>query len=299
MALKRGLGRGLDAILEKPEVRDGIQLLPLWQLQPNRHQPRNAFDKGGLEELSQSIQAQGIIQPLVASPGEAGKYVIVAGERRWRAAKMAGLREVPVIVREIEDDRQLLELALVENLQREDLNAVEEAEAFQALRENFRLSQDQVGQRVGKSRTTITNSLRLLRLGPEVLDLVRDGALTAGQARPLLGIESKGAQLHLARRAVQEELSARQVEAIVRRESGASRATAAKSRTDVHASAAADALTRSLQAKVEIVRRGKKGVVKIHFHSEEELMGIYERLMKTATVSVAESEAETAEERQD
>ncbi len=187
---KRGLGRGLDALIEKVEEKkpeEPVRTLPIDRLHPNRFQPRTHFDDAALEELAESIRAQGIIQPLVVAP-EGDGWAIIAGERRWRAARQAGLEAVPVVVREVADDREMLELALVENLQRSDLNPIEEAEAYAALQEKFGLSQEDVATRVGKARTTVTNSLRLLRLPDEVLDLLREGRLTAGQARPLLGL---------------------------------------------------------------------------------------------------------------
>jgi ParB family chromosome partitioning protein len=274
---RRGLGRGLDALLEPPKTE--VRSLPVGQLAPNRFQPRRDFDPVALTELADSIRAQGVVQPVVVTPGEGGRYVIVAGERRWRAAQQAGLAEVPVVVREVSGDRQLLELALVENLQRSDLNPIEEAIAYQALAEEFGHSQEEIAQQVGKARPTISNSLRLLHLQPEVQDLLRAGRLTAGQARPLLALARREAQVALAERAAREGLSARQLEAMV-----AAPPTPAKRRqeqaTDVHRAAAAERLTRRLQTRVEIKRRRRGGgVVEIHFHSEEELMRLFDRLV--------------------
>ena len=189
-----------------------MHTLPIDRLRPNRFQPRSRFDDAAIEDLAASIRAQGIVQPLVVTP-EGDDYAIIAGERRWRAARKAGLEQVPVVVRQVADDRELLELALVENLQRSDLNPIEEAEAYAALQEKFGLSQEEVATRVGKARTTVTNALRLLRLPDEVLDLLREGRLTAGQARPLLGLQDADAQIQLADRAVRDGLSARDLEA--------------------------------------------------------------------------------------
>ncbi len=211
---KRGLGRGLDALIEKVEEKkpeEPVRTLPIDRLRPNRFQPRTHFDDAAIAELAESIRAQGIIQPLVVAPEGEG-WAIIAGERRWRAARRAGLEAVPVVIRQVADDRELLELALVENLQRSDLNPVEEAEAYSALQEKFGLSQEEVAARVGKARTTVTNALRLLRLPDEVLDLLREGRLTAGQARPLLALADHDAQITLADRAVREGLSARDLE---------------------------------------------------------------------------------------
>ena len=277
---KRGLGRGLDALLETvPEKPpEGIRTLPIDSLRPNRFQPRTEFVDAALDELADSIRAQGIIQPLVVTPEGEG-WAIVAGERRWRAARKAGLETVPVVVREVADDRELLELALVENLQRSDLNPMEEAEAYSSLQERFGLSQEAVATRVGKARPTVTNALRLLRLPEEVRELLREGQLTAGQARPLLGMENADEQILLAERAVREGLSARELERLT---AAAKEPPKAKPKADrpveVHTVAAEEKLTRRLQTRVEIKRQGKGGFVRIHFHSEEELMRLYEVL---------------------
>src|SRR6185295_8693001 len=209
-AKKRGLGRGLDALIEKAP-HEAVRSLPVASLRPNRLQPRTHFDETAIEELAESIRAQGIVQPLVVTP-EGEEWTIIAGERRWRAARRAGLEVVPVVVREVADSRELLELALVENLQRSDLNPLEEAEAYAALQEQFSLSQEAVASRVGKARTTVTNALRLLRLPEEVRELLREGQLTAGQARPLLALPGAAEQVRLAERAVRDGLSARDLE---------------------------------------------------------------------------------------
>lgn len=283
---KRGLGRGLDALIEEaPATPAPVQTLPIGQLKPNRFQPRTRFDEESIDELAASIKAQGIVQPLVVSPEADGTYVIVAGERRWRASRRAGLETVPVVVRQVADDRELLELALVENLQRTDLNALEEAEAYLALQEKFGLSQEDIAARVGKARTTVTNALRLLRLPEEVQELLRDGRLTAGQARPLLGLPGREAQISLADRAVREGLSARNLE---RLSSEPAREKPKKPRpVEVDAAntaAAEEKLTRRLQTRVVIRRRGKGGVLHIHFHSEEELMRLYDFLVERGDV---------------
>ncbi len=284
---KRGLGRGLDALLEReeeaPAVPAPIQSLPIGQLKPNRFQPRTQFDDAAIEELAASIKTQGIVQPLVVSPNEDGTYVIVAGERRWRASRLAGLETVPVVVRHVTDDREMLELALVENLQRSDLNVLEEAEAYLSLQEKFGLSQEDIATRVGKARTTVTNALRLLRLPDEVQELLREGRLTAGQARPLLGLPSREAQLALADRAVREGLTARDLERLSS-EPAREKPKKKPRPVEVHTAAAEEKLTRRLQTRVEIRRRGKGGILHIHFHSEEELMRLYEVLVERGDV---------------
>lgn len=276
MKRKGGLGRGLDALLEVQEV--GVQSVPVGQLTPNRLQPRADFDNAGMDELTESIRRQGIVQPVVVTPRAEGGFTIVAGERRWRAASRAGLEQIPVVVREVDDDRQLLEMALVENLQRADLNAVEEAEAFRSLHDTFGLSQEEIGVQVGKSRATVGNALRLLALPVEILDMLRDGRLTAGQARPLLGVEKLDEQVGLARRAVRDGLTARQLEALASQEKKPRRRRKLLT-MDPDTAAAAERLTRELQTKVEIWRRGSGGTVRLHFHSEEELMRLYDVLL--------------------
>ncbi len=282
MARKRGLGRGLDSLIVKEEGRV-TQKLPIDRIQPNRFQPRTAFAEDDLADLEASIRAQGIVQPIVVTPEPDGTHSIIAGERRWRAARMAGLVEVPVVVRKVADDQERLELALVENLQRSDLNPIEEAEAYALLREKFSLSQEQIAQRVGKGRTTVTNVLRLLKLPKELLELLRGGELNAGQARPLLALESPDEQIELARVAIREGLSAREMENQVSKKTTNAAPKKAKRvwPEDVHAVAAAEKLTRRLQTKVEIRRRGKGGQLRVLYHSEEELMRLYDHFMET------------------
>jgi ParB family chromosome partitioning protein len=273
-AKRRGLGRGLDALLDS-QAAEEPRSLPISRLKPNRFQPRSRFDESGLEELADSIRVQGIVQPLLVTPAPGGDYVIVAGERRWRAAQRAGLAEVPVVVRAVDDDGQLLEMALVENLQRADLNAVEEADAYRSLAEEFGLAQEEVARRVGKSRSAVTNSLRLLRLPPEVLDLVRDGTLSAGQVRPLVPLSAEAA-LELARRAARLGLTARQIERLA---AGSGAARKAPKGPDPDTAEAADRLTRKLQTKVEIRRQGRGGRILVRFHDEEELMRLFDLFM--------------------
>jgi ParB family transcriptional regulator, chromosome partitioning protein len=253
-------------------------------LHPNRFQPRTFFDEAAIEDLVASVRAQGIIQPLVVTP-EGDGYAIIAGERRWRAARKAGLEAVPVVIRQVTDDRELLELALVENLQRSDLNPIEEAEAYAALQEKFGLSQEEVAARVGKARTTVTNALRLLRLPDEVLDLLREGRLTAGQARPLLAIQDPEEQIRLADRAVRDGLSARDLERLAAEPQPEEQPKPKKPDrpVEVHTAAAEERLTRRLQTRVEIKRQGPgghRGQLRIHFHSEEELMRLFDVLIE-------------------
>ena len=284
-ARRRGLGRGLDALLgaetppsEAPPVQSTTEDLALDRLQPNRHQPRTVFNENGLEELASSIREQGIIQPIVVTARDDGRFTIVAGERRWRAARRAGLERVPVVIREITGAQEMLELALVENVQRADLNAVEEAEAYKSLGDRFGLSQEQIGQRVGKSRPTVANALRLLRLSAPVQDLLRDGRLTAGQARPLIGIEDHQRQIALAERAVEEGLTARQLESEVAGRKPKAAVSKKPEERDVHTRAAIERLTQALQTRVDIARRRRGGQIRIDFHSEDELIRLYDHL---------------------
>jgi ParB family chromosome partitioning protein len=246
------------------------------QLAPNRYQPRSRFDDEGLEELTASIKAQGVIQPIVVSPTGSNTYTIIAGERRWRAAQRAGLQVVPVVVRQVQDDRQLLELALVENVQRADLNPVEEAEAYRMLVDNFGLAHEQIAERVGKTRPAVSNALRLLRLPPAVLDLLRAGNLSAGQARALLAFEDAATIERMAERAARQGLPARALEALA---AGGGKKKRAKAPPEPNAAAAAERLTQRLQTRVEIERRARGGTIRLHFHSEEELMRLYDLLM--------------------
>jgi ParB family chromosome partitioning protein len=273
-ARKRALGRGLNDLLgeETPDVTT----LPIERLRPNRLQPRSVFDAEDLASLVRSIQSQGIVQPLVVSPLEGGAYMIVAGERRWRAAQQAGLDSVPVVVRRVESDRELLEMALVENLQREDLNPLEEAMAYRRLQDDFGLNQEEIAARVGKGRSTISNALRLLLLPGAIQQLLAEGTLTAGQARPLLAIEGPARQIQLAKKAAAGRLNARQLEALA----AGGESTRVAPAVDPDTVAAAERLTRKLQTRVEIRRSGKGGTLRITFHSEEELMRLFELLIQ-------------------
>jgi ParB family chromosome partitioning protein len=219
VARRSGLGKGLGALIPTGEgvnaESTALQEIPCSAVRPNQHQPRNYFDEEALVSLSASIRELGVLQPILVRPAGAGQYELIAGERRWRAAKRAGLQTIPALVRDVED-AGALEQALVENLHREDLNALEEAAAYQQLMEDFKLTQEQVGIRVGKSRSAVTNTLRLFQLPPSVQKLVADRKLSAGHARALLGSPDRLYQETLARRAVAEDLSVRAVEEAVR-----------------------------------------------------------------------------------
>jgi len=275
---KQALGRGLSALLPGPveaSRQDRTQEIEIGRLEPSRFQPRRQASETALKELAASIKEHGVIQPIVVSR-RGQKLEIVAGERRWRAAAMAGLARVPVVFRDA-TDRDLLEVALVENLQREDLNSLEAAEAYARLREEFHLSQDAIAQRVGKDRTTVANTLRLLRLPGFVKEKIRDGSLSAGHARALLALPSPDDQEELAREVMRRALSVRQTE---KRTATILTGPKAKPerRRDPFTRDAEEKLSRRLRARVKILRRRRGGEILIRFGSEEELIGLYERL---------------------
>lgn len=218
MAKKSALGRGLDSLFlenSPPEASGTPSALPLSSIEPKSTQPRKDFDKSALEELSDSISRHGLIQPIVVRPLESGMYQIIAGERRWRASKMAGLNEVPVIIKDI-DDLSAAELSLVENLQREDLNPVEEAMGYKYLSEEYGLTQEEISQRMNKSRPVVANALRLLSLPKEILKYLEQGQITTGHARTLLSVGDEDLELVLASRIIKSDLSVRETEKIVK-----------------------------------------------------------------------------------
>lgn len=281
MSRKPALGRGLSALIPtaKPGRESGApRTLPLALLDANRRQPRRKFDDEGITELARSIAKTGILQPvLVTREGE--RYRILAGERRVRAARQAGLLEVPVFVREGVADRDHLLLALVENVQRRDLTALEEAEAYRHLREDFGLTQEDVAERVGKDRATVANALRLLKLAAPVREALEGGQLTAGHARALLALSSAADQEALAREIVRRGLSVRAAEARVAALGKGAGGRKKKTRAvDADTRDAEVRLARALGTKVEIRRRKRGGEVRIAFYSEEELIGLFERL---------------------
>ena len=281
MADKRpALGRGLSALIpdagaEAPP-RDKPFEIDVDRLSPNPQQPRSVFDETSLEELAQSIRANGVIQPILAR--RAGdRFEIIAGERRWRAAQRAGLLRVPVIVRDVADDK-LLEVALVENIQRDDLNPIEEAAAYRRLADELQLTQDAIAAAVGKDRSSVANTLRLLRLPEEVRNLVSAGSLSMGHARALLALESAAAQRQLAREIVAKDLSVRETEALVKRQTAAPEPPKPQPKKDANTRAAEEKLRFALGTSVEIVRKGKGGRIQIEFKDEAELNRIYERI---------------------
>jgi ParB family chromosome partitioning protein len=292
---RQALGRGLAALI--PEATppspapaaaaraagargDGLQHAAIEDVHPARHQPRKSFDDERLHELAESIRTQGIIQPLVVRQREGGGFELIAGERRWRAAQRAGLHEVPVVVRDVAEARAF-EMALVENLQRTDLNPIEEAEGYQRLMAEFGYTQETLASRVGKDRSTVANALRLLKLPPAVREMVISGRLSMGHARALLGLESDGAIERLARQTLARDHSVRQVETLVRRERGGNGAPA-RSGPAAPSPAARDLVARverALGVKVKLVEAAPgRGHLELHYHTLDELDALLEKL---------------------
>jgi ParB family chromosome partitioning protein len=281
MADKRpALGRGLSALIPDaataPQPGERSLEVDSDLLRPNRFQPRGAMDEAKIEELARSIKANGVIQPIVVRKTDAG-YEIVAGERRWRASQRAGLLKVPVVIREIPDDK-LLEVALIENIQREDLNVIEEALAYRKLSDEYHLTQEAVADAVGKDRSTVANVVRLLKLPQEVRGNLASGALSMGHARALLGLPDETAQLRLSREIVSKQLSVRETEALVKRAGSKAAGAKPEAEKDVHTRAAEERLRFTLGTRVRIARKRKGGTIEIDFTSEAELQRLFELL---------------------
>ncbi len=274
MAVKKksGLGKGLDAIFAEnvTEERSAAEELRLSELEPNRNQPRKAFDEEALAELADSINQHGVLQPLLVRPIPGGGYQIVAGERRWRAARMAGLSTVPAIVRELEDE-QVMEIALIENLQREDLSPLEEAQGYQSLMDTYGMTQEEISKTVGKSRSAVANALRLLRLPEEVRALLRAGALSAGHGRALLAFPDEAAMIAAAQQTVREGLSVRAVEKLAQKASQAPRAKAERRPAVPYYNEVELSLHDYLGRRVRVNGDEKKGMLQIEFYGQEDL----------------------------
>jgi ParB family chromosome partitioning protein len=273
---KHGLGRGLDALLASPGDSENTVELDINLIDPNPEQPRLHFDEEKLNELCASIKEHGILQPLITVP-RGDRYMLVAGERRWRAARMAGLRHVPALVREY-SSRQVAEISLVENLQRDDLNALEEAKGIQSLIETFELTQEQVAERLSMSRPAVTNSLRLLTLPASIQDWLLDGHLSAGHARAIVAVEDETQQLLLARRAIDAGLSVREVEALVRRSKMTKEQRQAATPV-VHPpefKQFEEMLMKAFGTKVHVHGNLSKGNITIGYYSRQDLERLYE-----------------------
>ena len=277
---KAGLGKGLDALfIDNSTEENGDKLVNINDIEPKRDQPRKHFDEETLKELADSIAMHGVIQPLLVRPLSDGGYQLIAGERRWRASRMAGLTQVPVVVREMTDE-EAMELALIENLQREDLNPIEEAEGFKLLMDTYSFTQEQAAEKVGKSRPAVANALRLLALPEEVLDMVKEGIISSGHARTLLPLSDKKLIIKLAEEISQKELSVRETERIVKTLlKPKSEIVKKKSKRDPYYDECEIAIREELGRKAKInVSRGNKGSIEIEFFSKEDLQSILEAL---------------------
>ena len=284
MASQKGLGRGLGALLgdfqEESVEKSPYQLLPIHKVEPNPDQPRQDFDEEELQSLADSIGEHGVIQPLTVRETGNGYYQIIAGERRWRAARLAGLHEIPAVIIEA-DDKKTMELALIENLQRQDLNPVEEALGYQVLMEEYGMTQEETAKRVGKSRPAVANALRLISLCPEVLELVRSGKLSAGHARAVLSIKNEKKQIEAARKIVNLGLSVRQAELLCKnmaKETPEPKEEPATLKIDYVAECEKQ-LSKHLGRGVKIVNGKRKGRFELEFYGQEDLQVLLDALM--------------------
>lgn len=296
---RKALGKGLRSLIPeaparvpqaRPEVAAQVAgtgvpplLIDIDRIRANRKQPRQRFDEEGLEALARSLKSEGLLQPVLVRPLADGRFELVAGERRWRAAQRAGLLKIPAVVREVPDDR-LMEIALIENLQRENLNPIEEAQAYRTLIETLGLKQQEVADRMGRQRATVANTLRLLSLAAPVQERVRKGELSMGQGRSIAAMPNPREQERIADRAVREGLSVRQVESLV---AGALKTTGDRKarsvpRRDPNVVAAEETLQRVLSTRVRVVEGRKGGRIELHFYSREELQRIYQLLLEVA-----------------
>ncbi len=285
MAQRKALGRGLGALLGTSELDvEQLREIDIDRILPNSQQPRKSFDEESLEELASSIRQHGVVQPIVVRPLDDGFFQLIAGERRWRASQRAGLSRVPAVIRQA-GEHDTLEIALIENLQRQDLNPLEEAQAYERLIVEFGMTQDEVARRVGKNRATIANMLRLLKLPGEVQQWVRENKLSTGHAKAILSLSEPDAILDAARKVIHGNLSVRQAEMLMSRiskgEAGHDESGADSEAVDPNVKAAIRALEQVLGTKVGIQENAGKGRIEIHFYSFEEMNRLYEGLLKT------------------
>ena len=285
MAGQKGLGKGLGALMgdfmdETPSAKSPYQLLPIHKVEPNPDQPRQDFDEDELQSLSDSIAVHGVVQPLTVRELPNGYYQIIAGERRWRASRLAGLKEIPAVIIEA-DDKKVMELALIENLQRQDLNPVEEAMGYQILMSEYGMTQDKTAKQVGKSRPAIANALRLLSLCPDVLDLVRTGALSAGHARAVLMLKTEKEQKTAAQKIVSLSLSVRQAESLCKNMAKPVAETQQSITLAVDYVAECEkSLSKHLGRGVKIVNGKRKGRFELEFYGPEDLQALLDALMQ-------------------
>lgn len=285
MGNNRGLGRGLDALFSGNlnDNKDSVKEIEIEKIRPNPYQPRREFDNESLEELKTSIQNFGVLQPILIRKQEDG-YEIIAGERRLRAAKSAGLNKIPALIKEL-DNKKMGEVALIENLQREDLNAIEEARAYQRLMQEFSMTQEMVSETVGKSRPAVANTLRLLKLSPKVQDMILEGKLSGGQARPLLSVEYEPLQEEIAKKIISADLSARAAETLVKNIMDKEKIPVKNDEIlkqeeaeNHYVQDAIERLTQFFATKVAIQRKKNKGKIEIEFYSNEDLERILESI---------------------
>ncbi len=273
---KRGLGRGLASLIPVEEGGGTLEVAPQ-EIVPNPHQPRQHFEEEALQALAASIREHGLIQPLVVTRRPQGGYQLIAGERRWRAAQLAGLEKVPVLVKEV-SPREMLELALVENVQRADLNPLEEAQAYRNLMESLHLSQAEIARRVGKSRAAVANTLRLLQAAPEVQAALLEGTISEGHARALLGLESHEAQAEALQQVIALALSVRQTEALVRERRKAASTEEEKAGPSPELTALENRFQEALGTRVALRPGRRGGRIVIYYYSDEEFRHLYQRL---------------------
>lgn len=286
-AKKGGLGKGLDALFMDNETVDsgGVVTLRLSEIEPNRDQPRKIFSEEALNELADSIREHGVLQPLLVRPLPGGSYQLVAGERRWRASRMAGLQEVPVVIREM-DEEQAMEIALIENLQREDLNAIEEATGYKQLMERYGMTQEQVAKRVGKSRPAIANALRLLNLPPKVMDMVGEGEVSPGHARALLAFDDQDRIVEIAQKVKTGKYSVRDIERMAKNQDEKKEKAAKAPEEPAWGGKSAFltemeiAMSMEMGRKVRIIPNGEGGTLQIQFWNEEDLKSLAEKFAK-------------------
>lgn len=273
---KGGLGKGLDALFIDNTTDNGAVTLRISEIEPNRGQPRKEFDESALADLADSIREHGVIQPLLVRPLPTGGYQLVAGERRWRASRMAGLGEVPVVIREL-SDHEAMELALIENLQRQDLNPMEEALGYRSLMEEYQMTQEEVAKAIGKSRPAIANSLRLLALPQQVVDLIREGKLSAGHGRALLALEEESAILEAAQTAVKKHWTVREIEKMAQSSHKKTKVSTGPDK-DHYYTELELALSQVLGRQVTITSKGKNRTLSIAFFDKEDLSALVSRL---------------------
>jgi len=269
MIKKSPLGRGLDSLIPKSNDTKSVMELDITDVVPNRNQPRTSFDDEKLLELANSIREKGIIQPLIVTYSDNGKYQIIAGERRWRAAGIAGLKKVPVIIKSVKNDKEKLELALIENIQREDLNPVEIAKAYKFLMESYDYTQEQLSQIVGKNRSTVANSLRLLNLHPKILDSLSQNLITEGHARSLIGVEESIA-LQVLQKIIDKNLSVREVEALVKKINNPKKQSNSDEK-DIFLKTIEDELEEIFLTKVSIKPSKKGGKIELTYKNNDQL----------------------------